>query len=185
MYLPMKSVLNLASHYDIGEFRDAKDKLHSKSAFQILLNPNDIKWIMKMIFHCDSDYTKGTPIVIFSALVGAGFASIHCAAWHFDFPSSVERILWRTASLSIVGICLCIITGIPLYTYVLTKWPVLPSYGFEGTFWMACTRSLQAFPAIVYSTARVSLLVLSFLSLRRLPPSALETVTWTKFIPHV
>lgn len=185
MFLPMESILNPVYIHEIRGFRDAKDKLHSKSVLEMLFDLEDMEWIIRTIFHYDSAYIKGRPILIFSALIGAGFGSIHCAAWHFDFPSPVERILWQAASLSIVGICLCIITGIPLYNYVLAKWPVFPSNGFEDNFWEACATSLQAFPAIVYSISRITLLILSLLSLRRLPPSALETVTWTKFIPHV
>lgn len=185
MFLPTRSILDPAPRHEIEGFHDVKDKMHSKSALQILFDADDLRWIMDTIFNCDSKYERISPFLIFSAIVGAGFGSIHCAAWHFDFPSSVERILWQTASLSLVGICLSIITGIPLYNYAKRNWYSFPSSGFKDSFWMAFSDLLQAFPAIVYSIARISLLVLSLLSLRRLPPSALETVTWTAFIPHI
>ena len=45
---------------------------------------------------------------------------------------------------------------------------------------------LSLFPAsLLYILARVFTLVLTFTSLRELPPGAFNTVHWTTFIPHV
>jgi hypothetical protein len=32
------------------------------------------------------------------------FGAIHCIGWSFDFPSNIERTLWRVASLSVTGV---------------------------------------------------------------------------------
>lgn len=125
-------------------------------------------------------------LLVFSALAGAAFGSIHCAAWNFDFPSHDERILWRTASLSIVGLCFIIIAISPVYThFVYEKW-IRYNYGTPGDiYWTRIKKAVETPPAIIYPVARLSLLILALLSLRRLPPSAFDTVVWTKFIPHV
>lgn len=37
----------------------------------------------------------------------------------------------------------------------------------------------------LYLTFRIFIFVEDFIGLRALPPSAFETVEWTKFIPHI
>ena len=77
----------------------------------------------------------------------------------------------------------------------ITAVPVYITSGFFLSAWLA-DRHLDKFvmpvalisilPAsILYILARVVTLVLSFTSLRGLPPGAYETVHWTTFIPHV
>jgi hypothetical protein len=38
-------------------------------------------------------------VLIMLAVLTAGFGSIHAIAWDFEFPTQVEKILWRTATL--------------------------------------------------------------------------------------
>lgn len=183
MFLPMDQILRPGRYFDFQGYSDAKDKMHTKSALQLFLDVNDMEWIMSMMFYSERGETR--PLLIFSALAGAAFGSIHCAAWHFDFPSPVERILWQTASLTIVGLCLFIIAISPVYTrFVYDKW--LYSGGTEDMlYWTRLKETIEALPVIIYPVARLSLLILALLSLRQLPPSAFDTVVWTKFIPHI
>ena len=37
-------------------------------------------------------------------IVATGFGALHLLAWDFQFPSHIERLLWRIASLTITGI---------------------------------------------------------------------------------
>jgi hypothetical protein len=48
-------------------------------------------------------------------------------------------------------------------------------------------RQLHSFAIIgyYYIPARVSIIILMFLSLRSLPPGAYDTVVWTKFFPYL
>lgn len=147
-------------------FSSAKDKIYSKSALQMLLDEGDMSWIMSMMFY--SEDTETWPILMLSALAGAVFGSIHCTAWSFDFPLSIERLLWRVASLTIVGVCACIISGVPLYTFVLKK---RDEAYLDETFWGTIKQCLEIFPSLLYSIARVLLFVLALLSLRDLPES--------------
>lgn len=43
------------------------------------------------------------PLAI-EALVGTVFGAIHCAAWNADFPTAVERWMWRSCSSLIVAV---------------------------------------------------------------------------------
>ena len=140
-------------------------------------------WIMSMIFYSEDADTK--PLLYFSAVAGAAFGSIHCAAWNFDFPSHVEQIMWRAASLSLVGVCLSIILGAPIWNRAHSHWLNAEVRSTTGRRWKLYKRIIESIPTVIYPIARLTLLILALLSLRHLPVSALRTVTWTKFIPHI
>ena len=44
---------------------------------------------------------------------------------------------------------------------------------------------LIVFLTVAYISARITILVLSIITLHNLPPSAFETVNWLSFIPHI
>jgi hypothetical protein len=101
------------------------------------------------------------------------FGGIHCIAWSFSFPSHAEQHLWRISSVAI--------TGIPLFIALI-------SFLFQFSTPLIITNLfiiLLVLSPIFYLLARVALLVLAFMALRSLPHSALQTVQWTTFIPHV
>jgi hypothetical protein len=102
-----------------------------------------------------------------SAAVGIIFGSIHCTAWRFQFPSYIEQLLWRISAISVTGGPL--LMGLP---FVLTEWNKTLS---AITFMLVL---------ILYVIARLALLVLSFMTLRSLPPGAFRAVDWARFIPH-
>ena len=109
-------------------------------------------------------------------LVALIFGGIHCIGWSFHFPSHAEQLLWRMSSIAI--------TGIPVgITCVL-----LISQKLDGEDDI-CLGLFLAFVAllhfILYFVSRVFLLVLSLTTLRSLSPSALQTVEWTTFLPHI
>ena len=90
--------------YSRKGYSDARDKIHNKSSYKLFFSEGDMTWIMSMIFYCEDTDVK--PFLCFSAIAGAVFGFIHCTAWNFAFPSHVEKIMWRTASLTLVGLCL-------------------------------------------------------------------------------
>ena len=144
-----------------------------------------MNWIMSMIFYCEHADSK--PFLYFSAVAGAAFGSIHCAAWNFGFPSHVEQIMWRAASLSLVGVCLSIFLAEPAGKFI---WPVLKRrLKRYRLIWLQNVypffKDIAFIPTVIYPIARLTLLILALLSLRHLPKSALQTVTWTEFIPHI
>jgi hypothetical protein len=102
------------------------------------------------------------------------FGGIHCIGWLLSFPSHTEQLLWRISSVAI--------TGIPL---------IMAMIGFiEAIFDDITIPAIVGIPfsvlsVILYVLSRVALLVLALMALRSLPHSALQTVQWTTFIPHV
>jgi hypothetical protein len=104
--------------------------------------------------------------------VAVVFGGIHCIAWSFAFPTHIERLIWRASSIAIIAV--------PMMLMVGRKWLVALNNDivkFLGGL------ILVLFP-FVYFFARMTLLVLAFISLRSLPHGALELVQWTTFIPH-
>lgn len=87
--LPMDSILKPR---DLQDIDDATKVIQTKRALHLLFNETCIRWIMSRIFYSEDSETRSF-LFLFSALVGAGFGSIHFFAWHIDFPSSAERIL--------------------------------------------------------------------------------------------
>jgi hypothetical protein len=110
-------------------------------------------------------------ILIAEILIAMVFGGIHCIAWSFSFPTHVERILWRASSIAIISIPILI----PVMMIIFLLYLHVP--GIFG--------SSIIFSTFIYVFSRLILLVLSFISLRSLPPNAFYTVHWTNFIPHV
>jgi hypothetical protein len=117
-------------------------------------------------------------------------SSIHCAAWFWEFPTSVEQLLWR--------IC-CVIT---LVTPALVKFIVLvdgvyvenpfprcwidlykrlPNIGL-GIF--ICEEAAWAF-RMTHMAARLFMIVEAFRSLFFLPPGAFKATEWLAAWPSV
>jgi hypothetical protein len=115
---------------------------------------------------CASDW--GISSVLGAVLITMLFGGIHCIGWSFQCPSHAEQLLWRISAIAITGIplgvtCMALVNG----TYI-----GIPT----GVFTV---------PLIFYVLSRLILLVLSLVTLRSLPSSALNTVEWTTFLPHI
>jgi hypothetical protein len=100
------------------------------------------------------------------------FGGIHCIAWSFAFPTHIEQILWRASSVAIISIPVLWAVAI-VFAYINIE-TVGISFGVVVTLF-----------SVIYPFARLVLLIISFISLRSLPPSAFYAVHWTTFIPHV
>jgi hypothetical protein len=95
------------------------------------------------------------------------FGGIHVAAWNFTFPTKVELILWRVASIySTVFFGLFIVLLISLYRF---EW-------FRN--------QMIKLVSSLYVLARVFMIVEMFRTLCFLPPDA-YTSTWATNIPHL
>ncbi|KZP12330.1 hypothetical protein FIBSPDRAFT_836380 [Athelia psychrophila] len=103
--------------------------------------------------------------------VGMIFGAVHCFAWSFAFPSQAEKLLWRISAVTTVVIPLfyCVLVVLIAMEVNLGK-PVM---------------ILSAVAIPFYLMARAVLLVLTFTTLRNLPPAAYEAIHWMTFIPHV
>lgn len=104
---------------------------------------------------------------------GLVFGALHCAAWNSPFPTPVERLLWRIASVVSAGVLLL------YYFLFLCRVHVFKSPPFKYFFLLA-----ECMAVLGYILARLYLLVEMFRTLGFLPPEAF-TATWSSQIPHV
>ncbi|KAJ7811854.1 hypothetical protein B0H13DRAFT_2383641 [Mycena leptocephala] len=112
------------------------------------------------------------PLVI-EPLVGTVFGAIHCAAWNTDFPSAVERWMWRSCSLLIVAI-----PAVILLLLVLSV--IVKSDRMQKMIGSGLVMSIP-----IYVISRLILIILPLVALRSLPPGALVDVNWSVYIPHL
>lgn len=164
-------------------------EIDTKSTFDVVFSRRHLRLMMEMVF--SSEDVENSPIFCFSAIAGAVFGAIHCAAWNFDFPSHVEQRFWRVSSLCVLGICFLLLLCGLVYSMSKPKRTTgerqsIFAYYFlprdRSGFWLS---TIGAIPAIFYIVSRICLLVLSITTLRALPPSAFEIVQWSEFIPHI
>ncbi len=137
------------------------------------------------------------------------FAGIHVAGWNFDFPTAIEKLLWRIASLLIFGITVAFWFFETIASWTrLGRWKTIylwlvGSKNLEKhqrkiahRETMRPARKMAELPllweflaitplAIVYGIARLYLIGDAFAELRDVNESAYVNVDWTYFIPHV
>jgi hypothetical protein len=137
------------------------------------------------------------------------FTAIHVAGWNFDFPTEVERILWRISSLLLFGITVAFWFFETIASWTrLGRWKEIYLYlankqGLERhrrdvvrRQTLQPQRKMADLPvlwefvtitpmAIIYGVARLYLIVEAFAELRNVNASAYVNVEWTEFIPHV
>ncbi|KAF3011023.1 hypothetical protein E8E13_010914 [Curvularia kusanoi] len=137
------------------------------------------------------------------------FTAIHVAGWNFDFPTTLERTLWRVASLLLFGITVAfwVFETIASWTR-LGRWQTIWLYLFnraalerhrnrmQRKVTLTVKRKNTELPlpwefatitplAILYGIARVYLIGEAFAELRNINATAYVNVEWTNFIPHV
>ena len=122
--------------------------------------------------------------VICMSFVGGVFGGIHCVGWFFDFPSSVEAMLWRVSSAVLTGIAflfLIFLTFVTIFFSLSNAWTIPDQRQY---FAFSAASAFTPF-LLVYVVSRLLLLVEAFISLRDLTPGMLALVKWTSFIPHI
>ncbi|KAJ6584485.1 hypothetical protein B0H19DRAFT_1227224 [Mycena capillaripes] len=118
------------------------------------------------------------PSITIEALVGTIFGVIHCAAWNAHFPSTTEMWMWRSCTLVVAAIpTLLAVAYIPTEAYISLEEKMR---GLWETFGMVFMLAIM-----IYTGARLFLIILPFTALRGLPPGALVDVNWSMYIPHV
>ncbi|KAL8843031.1 MAG: hypothetical protein Q9176_002334 [Flavoplaca citrina] len=140
-------------------------------------------WATGNLLRAMSGFVMG--MVVWSASMAYGGA--HATAWHGQFPSRTELLLWRASSICIAG------SGL---TWILINMLARTSPGFKA-YWkevetlrahwtsLVGLGSLAFLCGLAYVLARIYLVVESFISLRKLPASAFNTVEWTQLVPHL
>ncbi len=115
------------------------------------------------------------------------YGSLHASAWNGHFPSKIEMWLWRASSICIAG------SGL---VWILINMSARISGGFKA-YWgrvaslkahwtsLVGLGSLATLCGLAYLLARIFLVVEAFISLRKLPAAAFETLQWTQLVPHL
>jgi hypothetical protein len=133
-------------------------------------------------------------------LLTLAFFAIHICAWNFVFPTTMERLIWRIASCSILGSMIVIwiaegiqdfhrygrwrrlfsrLSGNPTELRGREEAMMAPDFVPTWEFWVFVPSTT------VYFTARAFVLVEMFVSLRAQPTGAYEDIQWSRFVPHI
>lgn len=116
------------------------------------------------------------------AIAGSVFGAIHLVAWNFQFPTSIEQNLWRTASV--------LVTAMPTLLSALfyfELWGMTFFLGFLGQvddrLTVFLVRGTVYILTVIYIFARLFIFAEALASLRCLPEEAYYVVTWARYIP--
>jgi hypothetical protein len=109
--------------------------------------------------------------VICGAIVLGG---IQLFAWNYDFPTTVEKVLWRYLSILTI-ISVIVPVGVFAIWYGFINDNSSTSYGITYILWTG---------GVFYFFARLFILIESIRSLFYLPPEAF-IATWSTGIPHL
>ena len=122
------------------------------------------------------------------------FGALHCIGWNFYFPSPLEQLLWRIGSLAIT---LLPTIHLPLVALVFFERLIEERYGVPisdvivfmkepnmALFSVLCLFVLLA-SVVTYVLARLLLLTLTIILLRKQPESAFYAIDWANFWPHI
>jgi hypothetical protein len=136
----------------------------------------------------DFDHLPGSEILTFMdvGMVGAGtlFGSLHLIAWNFHFPTPLESLLWKLASVYLAAVLPCYY----LLAFIFERLGWLKNV-FENSkalsrFENVVAKGVVGLSALSYCVARLCLLVLVFRSLFFLDPETFVT-TWARNVPHL
>ncbi|KAK0724117.1 hypothetical protein B0H67DRAFT_529701 [Lasiosphaeris hirsuta] len=141
--------------------------------------------------------------------INMAYSAIHALGWNFDFPSDIERMLWRVSSISIIvttfifWMCETYQDGVRL-----GRWKRWWSHVLEGRetdkqdselgvgsngddagqtkkgFIPWWEMAIFVPISVVYTLARTYVVVECFFALRSLPVAAYQDVDWIQFVPH-
>ncbi|KAK5062527.1 hypothetical protein LTR84_004600 [Exophiala bonariae] len=126
-------------------------------------------WMPNNAFHYVEFWVYFRGFLVGSVLGATIFGCIHCIAWNFTFPTQVERLLWRIASVLTVAV--------PWITMAVN--PFTTSSRIVDRIWWGFLFS----SAGVYIVARLFITVEIFRTLYFLPPNA-YTATWSINFPQ-
>ena len=103
------------------------------------------------------------------------FGALHFVAWNFSFPSTIELIIWRSATITITF--LPIVFCIPwLFVFVIEpNWSEEMKSAHWGSFFTCMT---------IYGLARLCVIGVAVSSLRSMPADVYLSTTWSKFLPN-
>lgn len=117
---------------------------------------------------------------------------IHLAGWNFTSPTQIERLLWRIASLQLLGVLLFYLIFITIGTFFYAQ-IARALFSKEATSMLDMAHCSPRWlllvcydPVIVaYRLPQIYILLEAFVNLRALPLCTYTDVNRSNFIPHV
>lgn len=169
LFIPIEMILH--SDPENGSLSDFVDSVYDTAAVQETF---------AMIFYSEDAVVKS--LLGTSSFAGALFGAVHCLAWNFSFPTHVEQIVWRAASLGVTASCAAALLTALCWDFddntERLRERLVAILARVGVV-------LSGFASFIYPVTRFTLLVLAITSLRSLPPSALDTIDWIELVPHI
>jgi hypothetical protein len=112
-------------------------------------------------------------------LVGIILGCVESTAWKFDFPTSIELLLWRISSLVIIA-------AFPLLYTILVFSAMLSPFGkgMDITIDRVHQKVASYITCAIFLFARLFILFETIYSLFNLPPEAFIS-TWSSNVPHI
>lgn len=127
-------------------------------------------------------------------LLASLYGGIHLALWNYDFPTPVESLLWRISAATLTSapvlLVFLFITLELLSPWFVETFPRVFGIGCEDSWELhiAVRMLLIGVPtaALLYTSARIFIVVESFISLRHVPIGVYAGgLGWSKYIPHL
>jgi len=135
-------------------------------------------------------------------VVAAAYGGVHLAAWSFDLPTKIESYVWKASCIimlvSSLPMPLWSLMGNLMFYQDLSVWGAVKR--LHETIWSPFPRdglrlvvcvvlyvyfafSLILLPLCI--SARVAIILESFICLRQVPQGVYLKVSWTQYIPHI
>ena len=134
----------------------------------------------------DTIDSQGGILFALENILGALFAAVHTSMWVSHFPTYRDMMMWRISVIITVALPVAFIIGlivlasVCIYSQLLTF--RFSEFLLQVLEIIATTMVFVGFMAML--VARMALIVEAFVCLRSDGGTTLETVLWTKYIPH-
>lgn len=148
------------AHFDHDIPRQVEDVLTKNQRLRrVENNPPDL----------DVPEVFGVQIALFVGVFTAtALGAIHLAGWNFEFPTEIDKWIWRASSVASVVFSMSFLVG---------AWLLKSTYD-------STTRVLVYGSTAIYTISRLAIIVEMVRCLFYLPPEAF-TATWTANMPHL
>lgn len=159
---------------DVGQY------LPRTGSFELSQAAQKIRFRNDRLPPLERDWLLNGFLTILSLLFGA----VYVAGWNISLPTYTEQLIWRICTVTIFALIVAywaIDAGVELHQKKETK-----KKGENQKVAVTPVKmALYVVITLVYVTIRFYILVEPFVSLRALPATALKTVEWAAFIPHL
>ena len=164
-------------------FEDGRKQQWLQPTTEELVDEYIGNWATGNLLRDMSGFVMG--MVLWSASMVYG--GVHATAWNGYFRSRTEAILWRASLVCIAGSGLTWILINMLarmFKHFKAYWKEVETLRAHWTS-LLCLGTLATLCGLAYVLARTYLVVESFISLRKLPAAAFDTLQWTQLVPHL